>query len=165
MSFRLMSISSEPWFERAFDANAQRDQDFSKSLAHKVRRGLREHFLDGYHTGQICYGYNNVPNEDPTRKAIYGRPWVWGVWQAINPEEARVVVIIYESYANGMTMRQIAEMLNRDSIPTALGSRSGRLVYWTKSAICEMLKNRRYIGETTWGRTYQERDPESGLIH
>lgn len=156
--------SSESWFDNAFTNNAQRDQDYSKSLAHKVRRGKRGQFLAGYHPGNLCYGYMNVPDEDPTRRGEYGRPAVRGVWQVINPEEARVLVRIFEAYASGMSMREIAEMLNAEGVPTAMGSRSGRKVYWCKSAIAEMLRNRRYVGETTWGRSYQERNPETGKM-
>jgi len=156
--------SSEPWFDNAFTGKAQRDQEYSKSLAHKVRRGKRGRFLAGYHPGNTCFGYINVPDEDPTLKGQYGRPGVRGVWQVINPEEARIVVRIFKAYAVGMSMRQIARMLNAEGIPTAMSSRTGRKKYWCQSAIREMLKNRRYIGETTWGRTYQERDPESGKM-
>lgn len=156
--------SAEPWFDRAFDANADRDQEYSHSLGHKVRRGKRGRFLEGYHPGNICYGYTNVPHEDPTRKGEYGRPFVHGVWQVINPEEARIVVRFFECYAAGMSRRQIATMLNEEGIPTAMSSHSGRLGYWTRSALGEMLKNRRYIGETTWGRSYQERNPSTGKM-
>ena len=156
--------SSEPWFDNAFTNNAQRDQEYSKSLAHKVRRGKRGRFLAGYHPGNLCYGYMNVPDEDPTRRGEYGRPAVRGVWQVINPEEARIVVRIFEAYASGMSLRDIAKMLNAEGVPTAMGSRTGRRAYWCRSAIAEIIRNRRYLGETTWGRSYQERNPETGKM-
>jgi DNA invertase Pin-like site-specific DNA recombinase len=68
--------SGEHWFDQAFHNNAQRDEQYSKSLGHKVRRGRRGRFINGYNPGGYCYGYRNVPDEDITRKGEYGRPAV-----------------------------------------------------------------------------------------
>jgi hypothetical protein len=63
-----------------------------------------------------------------------------------------------------LTLPGIATMLNEEGIPTSQWLRSGRKAYWYKSAIKEMLKNKRYVGQTTWGRTQQRRDPETGKL-
>jgi hypothetical protein len=63
--------SAQPWFESAFDDRTKADAQFSVSLGHKIRRGRRGRFLAGYNPGGTCYGYMNVPDEDPTRKGEY----------------------------------------------------------------------------------------------
>lgn len=156
--------SAEPWFEQAFHHKAYRDEEFSKSHGHKIKRGRRGRFLNGYHPGGYCYGYNNVPDEDLTRKGCYGRPAVNGVYQSIDPEEAAIIVRVYEAYAAGMSLRDIAAMLNSEAVRPPQASRRGGRASWCKTAIREMLKNKRYIGQTTWGRTKQVRDPETGKL-
>jgi hypothetical protein len=48
-------------------------------------------FLQATNPSGTCYGYMNVPDEDPTRKGDYGRPAVRGVYQVIHPEQARLL--------------------------------------------------------------------------
>jgi site-specific DNA recombinase len=156
--------SAEAWFENAFHDKAKSDSQFSISLGHKVRRGRRGRFLAGYNPGGTCYGYRNVPDEDPTRKGDYGRPAVKGVYQVILLEQATIVVRIFEMYASGISLGGIAGILNEEGIPTSQGPRTKRKAAWCKSAICEMLKNERYIGKTTWGCTRQVRNPETGKM-
>jgi hypothetical protein len=110
------------------------------------------------------FAYKNVPDEDPTRKGEYGRPAVNGVYQFILEEQAAIVVRIFEAYAAGMSLRDIAAMLNAEGVPSPQSSRTGRQASWCKTAIREMLKNKRYLGHTSWGRTHQVRDPESGKL-
>jgi site-specific DNA recombinase len=156
--------SAEAWFDSAFYYKTKNDSQFSISLGHKIRRGRRGRFIDGYNPGGTCYGYINVPDEDPTRKGDYGRPAVKGVYQVILPEQAAIVVRIFEMYASGISLGGIAGTLNEEGIPTSQGPRTQRRAAWCKTAINEMLKNPRYIGKTTWGCTRQVRNPETGKL-
>ena len=156
--------SAQPLFDQAFHQKVYRDEEFSKSLGHKSRRGKRGRFLAGFHPGNMCYGYSNLPIEDPTRKGEYGRPAIAGVKQVINPDEAKIVVWIFEAYAAGMSYSAIAVALNQRGVPTATGTRGKRQARWCKSAVREMLANRRYLGETIWGKTRQDRDPRNGKM-
>ena len=157
--------SAQSWFENAFHEKAQRDQEYSKSLGKKVQRGRRGRFLAGFNPGGYCYGYVNVPVEDPTKKGDYGRPLVIGVMQQIVPEEAAVLVRIFEAFDAGMSLMDIASMLNREGVPTSQTSRGGkRNAYWCKTAIKEMLRNTRYVGKPVYGRRKQVRDPETGRM-
>ena len=156
--------SAEQWFENSYHDKAKADAQYSVSLGHKVRRGRRGRFLAGYNPGGTCYGYMNVPDEDPTRRGDYGRPAVKGVYQVILPEQAAIVVRIFEMYASGISLGGIAGTLNEEGIPTSQGPRTKRQAAWCKTAICEMLKNERYIGKTVWGCTRQVRNPETGKM-
>jgi site-specific DNA recombinase len=154
--------SSESWFEQAFHQNAQRDQEQSKSIGFKVKRGRLGRFLAGYNPGGGCYGYKNVPQEDFSRKGQYGRPAVIGVKQVVDSEQEVVVRRIFEDYSSGMSLGDIAGALNAEKIPTSQGPRSRRVASWSKSAIKTILKNRRYVGDLKWGSTVQVRNPETG---
>ena len=73
----------------------------------------------------------------------------------IDPEQAAVVMRIFEMYANGMGLRAIAVQLNGEGVPGPNG-------VWSRYTIHEMLRNERYRGVSVWGRTKKGRDPESG---
>ena len=144
--------SAHSSFESVYHQRVYSDQEYSESIGHNTRKGLRGQFLAGFHPGHTCYGYSNLPIEDPTRKGDYGRPAVAGVKQIINPIEAEIVVWIFEAYTAGMSYSDIAVALNKRDVATATGTRGKRQTQWCKSAVREMLGNRRYLGETTWGK-------------
>ena len=154
--------SDDPSFWERFSGKAVGDEGYSRSLGTKVKRGRRGRFLDGYNPGGGCYGYRNVPVYDHTRKGYYGMPFVKAVQQEIDPETSQVVLRIFNAYADGMSYRHIASMLNAEAIPTSQGPRSKRLPTWSRTAICSMLANTRYIGKIAWGTTEEQIDPESG---
>ena len=110
--------SGQSWFDAAFHQKAHRDEAYSKTLSYKVKGARRRRFLEGYNPGGYCYGYRNVPDEDPTRKGDYGRPHVKGIYQVIHEKEAAVVERIFRAYSSGMTLLQIATMLNLEGVPS-----------------------------------------------
>ena len=59
--------------------NGMMDEQYIQGLAEKVHRGQEGRVLKGMNPGGKCYGYVNVPIEDPTRHGKYGRPAVSGV--------------------------------------------------------------------------------------
>jgi hypothetical protein len=111
--------------------------------------------LHGLTPGGRCYGYRNIAVEDPTRKGKYGRAAVSGVRLEIVEEAARIVIKIYQMYADGMGQGAIAVQLNREGVPGPNGA-------WSRYTIHEMLRNERYRGVHVWGRTKKARNPESG---
>ncbi|WP_263377070.1 recombinase family protein [Granulicella aggregans] len=156
--------SSERSFEEGFHNKAQQAQQYSKSLSFKVKRGREGRFLAGYNPGGGCYGYDNVPEEDLTRKGDYGRPYVVGVRQVINPETADIVRWIFTLYAAGVSLRDVVAALNDRGIHPPQNPRKCGGHSWSKTGIREMLRNERYRGTTIWGRSEQKRDPETGKM-
>ena len=154
--------SRDPHFRKLYVALAQGDEDFSSKLGDKVMRGQRGRFLNGYVPGGRCYGYRHIAVEDPTRRGEYGRPAVIGVRREIVPEQAVVLVRIFEAYANGMSFVAIAKMLNAEGILSPEAPRTRRNRSWSPTAIDTMLKNEMYIGHFQWNRTHAEQDPETG---
>jgi DNA invertase Pin-like site-specific DNA recombinase len=114
--------SAEPWFDNAFHEKAKADAQYSVSLGHKVRRGRRGRFIAGYNPGGTCYGYKNVPDEDPTRKGEYGRPAVKGYFQVVHPERSAIVKRIFEMFASGISLRNITGILNPGRCPDFAGA-------------------------------------------
>lgn len=78
---------------------------------------------------------------------------------------SRIVLRIFISYAEGMSYRDIAIMLNNEGVPTSQSPRSKRRSSWSKNAIHGMLKNTRYIGQVYCNTSYEELDPETGKRH
>jgi DNA invertase Pin-like site-specific DNA recombinase len=154
--------SREPSFWDSYSRKVVEDERYSRSMGSKIRRGRRGRFLDGFNPGGGCYGYRNVPIYDHSRKGFYGMPFVKAVLQEIDPETSRIVLRIFNAYADGMSYKKIAAMLNDEDIPTSQEPRSKRERSWSRNAIRSMLTNTRYIGRITWGKTREKIDPESG---
>ena len=118
--------------------------------------------MNGYTPGGRTYGYKNVNIEDPNRKGDYGRPAVIGVVQEIVPEQAQVLVRIFEMYAAGASYATIAKALNAEGVISPQPPRRGRIRAWCPSAIREMLLNELYRGVRVWNRTETVFNPADG---
>lgn len=138
------------------------DEQFLVSLGEKVHRGQEGRALNGMQPGGKCYGYRNVPIEDPTRSGKYGRFAISGVKLEIDEAEAAVVRRIFEMYASGISQAAIAKTLNAEGVPAPNPPRTRLERSWCVSSIFEMLRNERYRGVFVWNRTKKERNPETG---
>jgi site-specific DNA recombinase len=138
------------------------DEQFLVSLGEKVHRGQEGRALNGFQPGGKCYGYRNVPIEDPSRSGKYGRFAISGVKLEIAEEEAAVVRRIFETYAAGSSQAAIAKTLNAESVPSPNPPKTRPVRTWCVSSIFEMLRNERYRGVFVWNRTKKERNPETG---
>jgi len=138
------------------------DEQFLVSLGEKVHRGQEGRALNGMQPGGKCYGYRNVPIEDPTRSGKYGRFAVSGVKLEIIEEEAAVVRRIFEMYADGNSQTIIAKTFNAEGVLAPQPARNRQVRAWCTSSIHEMLRNERYRGVFVWNRTKKERNPETG---
>ncbi|XCY70254.1 recombinase family protein [Streptococcus iniae] len=67
----------------------------------------------------------------------------------IDDSEAKIVRFIYDSYIDGMAVREIAERLMENQIPTVTG-----LETWSNLAIYNILRNEKYKGEIIMQKTY-----------
>jgi DNA invertase Pin-like site-specific DNA recombinase len=136
------------------------DEQYFHDLAAKIRRGLEGRLLKGYAVGGRCYGYRNVPVENP-RKGDYGRPLVMGVKREIVHEEAKVIRRIFEAHSEGRSLPAIAQILNAEGIPSP-GHRDSSRASWRPATIRRILRNEHYRGVFIWNRTGKIRDAESG---
>jgi site-specific DNA recombinase len=138
------------------------DEQFLVSLGEKVHRGQEGRALNGFQPGGKCYGYRNVPIEDPTRSGKYGRFAISGVKLEIDEAEAAVIRRIFEMYAGGSSQAAIAKTLNAEGVLAPNPPRTRQVRAWCVSSIFEMLRNERYRGVFVWNRTRKERNPETG---
>ncbi len=100
---------------------------YSRELAQKVKRGIRESLIKGnYIGGHILYGYGVV-----NKKYV------------INEAESQIVKQIFEDYANGKKTVEIVDSLNNAGITTKQGLK------FTINIISKMLRNTKYIGKCT----------------
>lgn len=116
------------------------DSLYIKELAKKTHRGLEGRALDGFHTGGRCFGYRNETAPE-------------GVRLVVDQAEARIVVLIFECFANGMSLKAIAKKMNADGVaPPRL--RKGKIrATWCPTAIRAILHNPIYSGKLVWNRS------------
>ena len=99
---------------------------FSADLAVKVLRGMKDNALKAkYNGGNHAFGYTIDENK-------HFKP---------DPLTSPIVIEIFQRYADGMTMKGIAEYLKSRNILTDKGS------IIDQHRIRRMLSNRRYLGE------------------
>lgn len=120
-------------------------------LREKTHRGLAGNFDRGMSAGGRTYGYRT---EDA---GLAGRRMV------IDPDEARVVLELFQRFADGESVRSIVHHLN------ARGLRSARGGSWAVSALqgsqakrTGMLRNGLYVGQVVWNRRQWLKDPDTG---
>ena len=154
--------SRQPGFRQIFTLHGMMDEQYVFGLRDKVHRGQEGRVRKGYVPGGKCYGYRNVPVEDPTRRGDYGRPAVNGVYQEVIPEEAAVIRRIFEMYAAGASYADVAKALNAEGVLSPQPPRKGKIRAWCPSAIREMLLNEKYRGVVVWNRTKTVRNRETG---
>jgi site-specific DNA recombinase len=131
-----------------------KDESYVTDLSKKVHRGLEGLAIRGRATGGRCYGYKNVPIEDPTQKGEYGRAKVLYVDPQIDEEgEARGVRRIFDLYGAGNSPGQIITILNKEGFPPPQPRENNPDPRWTLSTLRCMLENERYRGRFVWNRT------------
>jgi DNA invertase Pin-like site-specific DNA recombinase len=153
--------SSQTNARQLITLNGMVDEQYLIGLRDKVHRGQQGRVLSGMIPGGRCYGYRNVPIEDPTRTGKYGRPAVRGVQAEIEEAEANVVRQIFQMYADGMGLAQIAIRLNREGVASPAPAKNRLRQAWSRYTIREMLHNERYRGVLVWDRTKKVRNPET----
>ena len=142
--------------------NGMMDEQFLVGLADKVHRGQEGQVLKGLNPGGKCFGYRNVPIEDPSRQGKYGRPALAGVRLELHNEQAAVVLRVFQMYADGLGLASMAKTLNAEKVPAPQPPRTRQMQAWCTSSIRELLRNERYRGVQVWNRTEKARNPETG---
>lgn len=151
--------SRDPNFRTLFIQYGQQDEQASLVSGEKVHRGQRGRVLKGYMGSSRAFGYTNVAIESTTRKGLYGRPAVEAVELRINPEEAPVVVRIFEMYASGLGYRAIAKTLNDERVPSPLQLQSSIKRLWNADSVKRTTMNEKYKGVNVWNQTQVVRNP------
>jgi DNA invertase Pin-like site-specific DNA recombinase len=142
----------------------------SEANAHRSRRGLAGRVLAGQHAGGAPYGYRTRPVHADKPGDPPGTGPVIGYEYLIHDAEAETIRRAFGLYAEGMSTRRIAALLNAEGVlpPGARWrDRQGARRTWSYGAIhgdptkgLGILNQEKYIGRLIWNRTTWPRDPE-----
>lgn len=132
--------------KKEYDPNSEFDEEYFefelfmarrefKIIGRRIQRGRIESAKEGRFIGSTApYGYNKVKIKNDK-----------GYTLEPNPEESKVVQLIFEMYLQGDGKMVIARKLD------ALGVRSRSGNKWSSATVVNILKNPVYIGKVRWG--------------
>ncbi|TDF37177.1 recombinase family protein [Alteromonadaceae bacterium M269] len=137
----------------AFDG--LKNSQFLKDLAYKTKRGQFGAIERGKILSNKTYGYDIVRRLDSDGELVKGE-------RKINNEQAAIVRRIFESYAKGLSGREISFELNKENIPSPTGKEwlSSTIAGW-QSRGKGILNNELYIGRVIWNRDKYRRNPDT----
>jgi site-specific DNA recombinase len=114
------------------------DEFYSANLGEEVTRGMRESASRGFYlSGRPPYGYRKISVTDGPKKRTK---------LEIDPEQAKIVVSIFDQVLHGKGIVEIVRDLNGNGTPGPKGNG------WTKTGLHFILGNELYIGTIVWGR-------------
>ena len=139
---------------------------FLDDLREKTHRGIAGQHIKRFWTGGRPYGYRLRQILDPIERDPFGQPKRIGSQLELHPEQAEIVLEMFERYADGEPPRGIAADLNSRGIPSPGSSwrrRVRRCHGWMGSAVYTILVNDLYTGHVKWNQHRYERDPDSKM--
>jgi len=155
-------LSGNESFREAFIAKASADEQFSRKLGKRVRRGRIGRFEAGYNPGGIAFGYRNEKDYDYTKKGPYGEPGLLGMKEVIDPEKSQIVLRMFHAADENMSDRRICLMLQKDGVVPPQPTHKRPQLSWSKSAVSTILTNTRYLGGRIYGKTKEIPNPSTG---
>lgn len=141
------------------------DSLYIRELGKKTRRGVEGKALSGLHPGGRCFGYRNVPVEDPERVDQHGRPVITGARLQVLEDQAAIVRRIFTMYAGGNSLQKIAKLLNAEGIISPQPQKGRISRSWCPSSIRTILRNERFRGRVVWGKTVKVRSRAGKRIY
>ena len=110
-------------------------QDESRNISENVRWGIRSRFQQG----RLHLNTNRFLGYDKDKDGNL----------IINPEQAKLVTRIYDSFLNGISPDCIASQFKSEGIPTIMGTSN-----WSASTIYGILRNEKYKGDVLLQKWY-----------
>jgi DNA invertase Pin-like site-specific DNA recombinase len=124
------------------------NSQFLKNLAISVTRGREARVREGLIPGKVAYGYAKVPGKPGARM--------------IDQEKARIVLRIFQEYANGCSTRTIAVRLMDEGVVSPVGTKFWNHQKLISGGVGGLLGNPLYVGKLVWNTMQQVRNPETG---
>jgi DNA invertase Pin-like site-specific DNA recombinase len=132
-----------------FGALALVNDTFLQLVRAETHRGLEGRALAGFSTGGRCYGYTTVQEDNPPDPEHPRKVFV------IDEAEAVVVRRVFSLFAEGVSLKKLAALLNEEGYAAphdgGRGNKIGR--GWGHTTIRAMLCNERYTGHVTWNQS------------
>ena len=126
-----------------------------EQIRYRTREGMKMAVKKGKASTCLAYGYKLSQQRDEMGDRIRGL-------REIDTGKANIVRRIYQLYADGMSPRDIAQLLNKEGIPGPRGRK------WRDTAIrghvgrgSGILNNESYIGRIVWNRRQYRKNPET----
>lgn len=134
----------------SFERELKRGNEFLEYQKRIMRNGRLLSVENGHYVGNVPpYGYQRVQVKDGKKKYYTLEP---------DPDQAPVVKMIFEMYAQGTSSHQIARTLNQMGVPTQRGAR------WSAETLKTMRTNVHYIGMVRWNRRRSIKYVEDGEV-
>ncbi len=134
----------------SFERELKRGNEFLEYQKRIMRNGRLLSVENGYYVGNVPpYGYRRVQVKDGKKKYFTLEP---------DPEQAPVVKMIFELYAQGISSHQIARTLDQMGVPTQKGGR------WSAESLKTLRTNVHYIGMVRWNRRKSIKFVEDGEV-
>lgn len=144
-------------------------QWYLDNLSNEVSKGKKERARKGGWNGTLSYGYttpqrlrdrlNNKPSPEDQKlieQTLENYPDAAATDAIPCPFDSKAVKLAYEMYATGRySARKVADTLNRDGYRISTRNKNSLLSIDT---VGKMLKNRFYIGETSYGAKVKGRE-------
>ena len=127
---------------------------YSRDLSRKVRNAKRARAQKGeYLAARPLYGYV----KDPVKKNHL----------VVDPPAAEVVWNIFAMVGGGMSIAQVAQVLNSQGVPTPMQDKTAKGMctawkcingqnFWTETTVMNVIRNEEYTGSTVYGRRYYD---------
>ena len=126
-----------------------------EQIRYRTREGMKTAVKKGKASTCLAYGYKLSQQRDANGDRIKGL-------REVDTVKADIVRRIYQLYADGISPRDIAQLLNKESIPGPRGRK------WRDTAIrghvgrgSGILNNESYIGRIVWNRRQYRKNPET----
>lgn len=130
-------------------------ESFSRQLAERITDSLASNAQRGFHCGgRAPYGYTKIEVDDPDGRTDHQGNILQHVVFEHHPSQASIVERIFQTRADGLGMRNIANMLNSEGIIAPGGNT------WDITAVRYILLNEAYRGWRIWNKTKKIRKPD-----
>lgn len=133
-----------------FERELKRGNEFLEYQKRIMSNGRRISVENGSYVGaRPPYGYKKIMVKEGRRSC----PTL-----EIVPEEAEVVRMIFEMFAQGLGSHKIARTLNELGIPAPKGDK------WVPEGLSRVRHNEHYLGHVVWGRRKKVKSIEDGEL-
>lgn len=132
----------------------------SKNISKNTIRGLELRALKGFSTGHNPYAYFSQATKTLSMKGMEKPSWFE---IKINYVQAKIVLRVWDEFAEGKGCRSIAKGLNNDGVPPPYNRRSGA-TRWTEKAIWNMVNQEKYLGKWKYRLTKVVKNPSTDRL-
>ncbi|MDX0203826.1 recombinase family protein [Sinorhizobium meliloti] len=126
-----------------------------EQIRYRTREGMKMAVKKGKASTCLAYGYKLSQQRDVNGDRIRGL-------RDVDPDKAEIVRRIFKLYADGMSPRDIAQLLNNEGVPGPRGRK------WRDTAIrghvsrgTGILNNESYVGRIVWNKRRYRKNPDT----